>query len=43
MIQFDRGGDFGNAQYVLDSGEYFFGESDHGWELYHLDTATDDT
>ena len=42
VIQFDRGDNLGNARYTLDSGEYYFGMSDHGWELYRSDATTDD-
>jgi hypothetical protein len=41
VIEFDRGGDLGTVRYTLDSGEYYFGESNHGWELYHADTPSD--
>jgi hypothetical protein len=34
-IQFSRGAGFGEARYGLESGVYTFGNSDHGWELYH--------
>ena len=35
VIEFDRSGDFGVAQYTLEPGEYSFAMTDHGWELYH--------
>ena len=35
VIGFDRGGNFGDAEYTLQPGDYTFGPSDHGWELYH--------
>jgi hypothetical protein len=41
VISFNRGGDFGDAEYTLDTGEYTFGPSDHGWELFHT-SATDE-
>jgi hypothetical protein len=41
-IVFDRGGDDGTADYNLQSGEYTFGTSDHGWELYHTSDAVQD-
>ena len=35
-ISFDRGGDFGTAEYTMSPGQYWFElTSDHGWELYH--------
>lgn len=37
VIAFNRGGDFGDAEYTLDSGVYTFGPSDHGWELFHAE------
>ncbi len=41
VIAFNRGGDFGNAEYSLEPGIYTFGPSDHGWELYHTSAAED--
>jgi hypothetical protein len=35
VVEFDRGGDFGEARYTLEPGEYSFALSEHGWELYH--------
>lgn len=35
VIEFDRGGDFGSAQYTLEPGTYTFASTDKGWELYH--------
>ncbi|MHB1037472.1 MAG: hypothetical protein ACYC35_18805 [Pirellulales bacterium] len=34
VIEFNRGGNFGPAQYRLRPGVYSFSFSDHGWELY---------
>jgi hypothetical protein len=39
VIAFNRGGDFGDAEYTLESGTYTFGPSDHGWELFHTSAA----
>jgi|GEM_PF-7118881 len=33
-IEFDRGGGFGMARYVLSEGYYVFTATDRGWELY---------
>jgi hypothetical protein len=38
-IDFHRGGDRGNARYVLQGGVYTFTPSDQGWELYQTATA----
>ena len=35
VVEFSRGGSFGQARYGLEPGVYVFGSSDHGWELYH--------
>jgi len=35
VIEFDRGGQFGKARYVLRSGIYRFELTDNGWDLYH--------
>jgi hypothetical protein len=34
VITFDRGGNFGQAQYTLQPGTYRFAASAHGWELF---------
>jgi hypothetical protein len=34
VIEFNRGGDFGQARYGLQTGMYSFSVTDHGWELY---------
>jgi hypothetical protein len=38
VITFDRGGNFGQAQYTLQPGTYRFTGSDHGWELLAVTT-----
>jgi hypothetical protein len=40
LIQFHRGGDFGNVQYNLSDGTYVFHATDNGWELSPLVDAT---
>jgi hypothetical protein len=35
VITFNRGENDGDAQYTLSPGDYTFGPSDRGWELYH--------
>jgi hypothetical protein len=35
VITFDRGGDFGIAQYTLSPGIYTFALTDKGWQVYH--------
>lgn len=36
VLAFDRGGDFGTAEYKLSGGQYWFElTDDHGWEAYH--------
>jgi hypothetical protein len=37
VIDFSRGGNFGQGRYGLEPGLYTFSMSDHGWELYHSD------
>jgi hypothetical protein len=39
VIDFDRGGDNGSAEYNLQAGEYDFGSSDHGLELFRASSA----
>ena len=39
VISFNRGGNFGDAEYTLETGEYTFGPSDHGWDLFHTSAA----
>lgn len=34
VITFDRGGDFGQAQYTLEPGTYRFVATDQGWDLH---------
>jgi len=34
VIEFSRGGNFGQARYGLESGLYTFTSTDHGWELF---------
>jgi hypothetical protein len=34
VIEFNRGGSFGQARYGLQTGMYSFSVTDHGWELY---------
>jgi hypothetical protein len=34
VIEFDRGGSFGQARYSMDEGLYTFNETEQGWELY---------
>jgi hypothetical protein len=34
VIEFNRGGNFGQARYGLESGLYTFTSTDHGWELF---------
>jgi hypothetical protein len=36
VLSFDRGGDFGTAEYSLSGGQYWFElTDDHGWEAFH--------
>jgi hypothetical protein len=35
VITFDRGGDYGTAQYSLSSGTYTFALTKKGWDVYH--------
>ncbi len=35
VVEFSRGGSFGDARYGLEPGVYVFGATSHGWELYH--------
>lgn len=36
VLSFDRGGDFGKAEYALSGGQYWFElTKDRGWEAYH--------
>lgn len=41
LITFDRGGNFGQAQYTLQPGTYRFTGSDHGWELVSVATPAE--
>jgi hypothetical protein len=41
VITFDRGGNFGQAQYTLQPGTYRFAASDHGWELFAVATPAE--
>lgn len=34
IIEFDRGGDFGDATYTLSEGTYHFTPTDKGWQIY---------
>jgi hypothetical protein len=43
VIAFNRGGDFGNAEYTLEPGEYTFGSSDRGWELSRATASEEPT
>lgn len=38
IIEFDRGGAFGRARYMVGDGIYTFTPTDRGWELYHSQT-----
>ncbi|HEX5103450.1 MAG TPA: hypothetical protein VFV87_06545 [Pirellulaceae bacterium] len=43
LVEFDRGGEFGQARYTITEGLYEFALTDHGWELYRQpDSATSD-
>jgi hypothetical protein len=35
VVNFSRGGNFGEARYGLEPGLYSFAPTDHGWELFH--------
>ncbi len=36
VVEFDRGNHGASGRYTLDSGNYVFGASPDGWELYHM-------
>jgi hypothetical protein len=36
VIEFSRGGNFGQARYGLEPGTYSFAHTDHGWDLYRV-------
>jgi len=35
VIEFHRGGSFGNARYGMSEGLFWFKRTEHGWELYN--------
>lgn len=40
VIEFNRGGNFGQARYTLEAGLYTFTGTDHGWDLYQQPSAS---
>src|SRR5208337_1763956 len=40
VIEFDRGNNAGSGRYTLSEGNYVFGATPSGWELYRLGDTT---